>query len=320
MFHPQMTYRNVGRSGLKLSSYSLGGWTTFGGSLKDFTSIRSMLRLAYESGINFFDMADVYSLGEAERMMGAALKDFPRHELVLSSKVFWPMSEDVNDRGLSRKHIIESVNRSLARMDTEYLDIYYCHRYDPETPVEETVRIMDDLIHHGKILYWGTSEWTFDQISEALKICEEGGYYAPIVEQPQYSLLARKKFETDTLKAIKKWQLGTTVWSPLASGLLTGKYDEGIPPESRYSKMEWLRESFYSAENISRIRNMKEFSEQLNVSRTQLALAWVHSQESVSSVILGANSIEQLKENLGAIQIKIDDELQSRLSQLFAYD
>lgn len=320
MFNPQMTYRNLGHSGLKLSSYSLGGWTTFGGSVKDFTTIRSILRLAYEAGINFFDMADVYSLGEAERMMGAALKDFPRHELVLSSKVFWPMSEDVNDRGLSRKHVIESVNRSLARMSTDYLDIYFCHRYDPETPVEETIRIMNDLIHHGKILYWGTSEWTAEQIEETMQICEKRGYYKPVVEQPQYSLIARKKYETDTLKAVEKWKLGVTTWSPLASGLLTGKYDEGIPQDSRYSKMDWLREGFYTGDNISRIKEMKSLAEELNISRTQLALAWVHSQESVSSVILGATSVEQLKENLGAIGLVISDEVQSKLKRLFAYD
>lgn len=320
MFHPQMTYRNLGHCGLKVSSYSLGGWTTFGGSLKDFTSIRAMLRVAYEAGINFYDMADVYAMGEAERLMGAALKDFPRHELVISSKVFWPMSEDVNDRGLSRKHIIESVNRSLSRIGSEYLDIYYCHRYDPETPVEETVRIMNDLIHHGKILYWGTSEWTYEQIQEAMNVCERGGYYRPVVEQPQYSLLARKKYETDTQKAVEQWNLGVTTWSPLASGMLTGKYDDGIQTDSRYSKLEWLKDSFYTSKNISRVREMKDLADKLNVSRAQLALAWVHSQETVSSVILGANSIEQLKENLGARELKLDDQIKSTLSRLFKTD
>lgn len=318
MFNPHMPYRNLGRCGLKLSAYSLGGWTTFGGTVKDFTSVRSILRLAYESGINFFDIADIYAKGESEKIMGAALKDFPRHELVISSKVFWPMSEDVNDKGLSRKHILESVNKSLQRIGTDYLDIYFCHRYDPETPVEETVRIMDDLIHHGKILYWGTSEWTGEQIQEALDVCEKGGYYKPQVEQPQFSLLAREKFETNVRPKAVQHGMGLVTWSPLASGMLTGKYDDGVR-EGRLSRIDWLKETFFTEKNVARVREMKKLADALGCTRGQLALAWLAAQPGLTSVILGATSVEQLQENLGALKVTINSEVDSELKKLFSY-
>lgn len=317
MFNPHMPYRNLGRCGLKLSSYSIGGWTTFGGTVKDFTSVHSILRLAYESGINFFDIADIYAKGESEKIMGAALKDFPRHELVISSKVFWPMSDDVNDKGLSRKHILESVNKSLQRIGTDYLDLYFCHRYDPETPVEETVRIMDDLIHHGKILYWGTSEWTGAQIQEAMDVCEKGGYYKPQVEQPQYNLLVREKFETDVRPKAQEHGMGLVTWSPLASGMLTGKYDNGIA-DGRLSRIDWLRETLYTDKNIQRVRNFKGLADELGCSRSQLALAWLAAQEGLTSVILGATNIEQLQENLGALKVTMTPEINQKISGLFA--
>ncbi|QDK39193.1 aldo/keto reductase [Bdellovibrio sp. NC01] len=318
MSNPNMPYRNMGRCGLKLSQYSLGGWTTYGGSVSDFTTVKSILRLAYEAGINFFDIADVYAKGESEKIMGAALKDFPRHELVISSKVFWPMSEDVNDRGLSRKHIIESVNKSLQRIGTDYLDIYFCHRYDPETPVEETVRIMDDLIHHGKILYWGTSEWTAEEIQEAIDICNKGGYYKPQVEQPQYSLIAREKVERYVQPKASQHGMGLVTWSPLASGMLTGKYDNGVS-EGRLAKMEWLKETLYTEKNIERVRSMKKIADELDCSRTQLALAWLAAQPGMTSVILGATNIEQLQENLGALKVQMNPEVDKELKRLFAY-
>lgn len=318
MFHPNMPYRSLGKCGLKLSSYALGGWTTFGGTVKDFTSVRSILRLAYENGINFFDIADIYAKGESERIMGSALKDFPRHELVISSKVFWPMSDDINDKGLSRKHILESVNKSLQRIGTDYLDIYYCHRYDPETPVEETVRIMDDLIHHGKILYWGTSEWTGEQIQEAMDICNRWGYYKPQVEQPQFSLLAREAFEKDVRPKAIEHGMGLTTWSPLASGMLTGKYDQGVT-DGRLSRIDWLKDKFYTNENISRVIDFKKFADELGCSRTQLALAWANAQPGISSVILGATSIEQLQENLGALKISLSQEMNEQIKKLFSY-
>jgi voltage-dependent potassium channel beta subunit len=313
-----MPYRSLGKCGTKVGAFSLGGWTTFGGSVKDFTTIRSIIRLAYESGINFFDIADIYAKGESEKVMGAALSDFPRHELVISSKVFWPMSEDINDKGLSRKHIIESVNKSLSRVGTDYLDIYFCHRYDPETPLEETIRIMDDLIHHGKILYWGTSEWTAEQLNEAHEICERGGYYKPQVEQPQYNLLTREKMEINVLPRTRHLGMGVVTWSPLASGLLTGKYDEGVT-EGRLSRMDWLKESIYTPTNIDRVKQMRRIADAQDCTRTQLALAWIAAQEGISSVILGATTIEQLQENLGALKVHITPEIDKELKKIFSF-
>ncbi|MFS4458602.1 aldo/keto reductase family protein [Bdellovibrio sp. HCB2-146] len=316
MFNANMPYRNLGKNGIKVSQFSLGGWTTFGGTVKDATTIHSILHLAYESGINFFDIADVYAKGESELMMGAVLREFPRHELVISSKVFWPMSDDINDKGLSRKHIHESIHKSLKRIGTDYLDIYYCHRYDTETPVEETVRIMDDLIHQGKILYWGTSEWTGQQIQEAIDICEKGGYYKPAVEQPQYNLLVREKMETDVIAKAVQHGMGLTTWSPLASGLLSGKYDDGIK-EGRLSKIEWLKDTLYTEDNVRKVKAMKKIADEMECSRSQLALAWIAAQKGISSVILGATRIEQLQENLGALKVNITPEVDRELKQLF---
>lgn len=315
-----MPYRKLGKSGVTLSAFSLGGWITFGGHVRDKKEIQKIHTLAFEAGINFFDIADVYARGESEILMGAALKEFPRHELVISSKAFWPMSEDVNDKGLSRKHLMESVEKSLKRIGTDYLDLYFCHRFDPETPLEETIRAMDDLIHQGKILYWGTSEWTGSQLSDCQQICRDGGYYRPIVEQPQYNLITRDKFERDTLPAIQKFNMGTVTWSPLASGMLTGKYDSGVNTgRLAQGNLSWLKESLVTEENIKRVKEMKKIADELECSRSQLAIAWVAEQPGVSSVILGASSAEQLQENLGAIEVEITPEIDAQLKKLFFY-
>lgn len=318
MSNSQMPYRNLGRCGTKVSAFSLGGWTTFGGSVKDQQAIQKIIRIAYDSGINFFDIADVYAKGESERVMGSALRDFPRHELVISSKVFWPMSDDINDRGLSRKHIFESIDASLKRVGTDYLDLYFCHRYDTETPLEETVRAMDDLVRRGKVLYWGTSEWTGEQLREAHAICERYGYYKPQVEQPQYSLIAREKFESDVQDVVQSLGMGVVTWSPLASGMLTGKYDQGVR-EGRLASMEWLKENIYTTENVGRVKTMKSLADRLGCSRSQLALAWVKAQPGVSSVILGATREEQLLENLGALKVSVTEEVDAELTKLFGY-
>jgi voltage-dependent potassium channel beta subunit len=319
MLNPRMSYRSLGRCGTKVSSYSLGGWTTFGGTVKDQQLVKSIIRYAFEAGINFFDIADIYAKGESEKIMGTALKEFPRHELVISSKVFWPMSEDVNDKGLSRKHIMESVAKSLQRIGTDYLDLYFCHRYDPETPLEETIRAMDDLVRQGKVLYWGTSEWSGEQLRNAYEICEKYGYYKPQVEQPQYSLISREKFEKDTQPAATKLGMGLVTWSPLGSGLLTGKYDNGVRSEGRLAQMEWLKDSIYTPENIERVKQMKTIADRFECSRSQLALAWLASQQGVSSVILGATRLEQLQENLGALKIEITPDVDTELKKLFTY-
>ncbi len=313
-----MPYRKLGKSGLSVSAVGLGGWTTFGGTVNDDLLIQKIHRRAYEAGINFYDIADIYAKGESERVMGQALKDFPRHELVISSKVFWPMSEDVNDRGLSRKHIMESIDKSLRRVGTEYLDLYFCHRYDDQTPVEETVRAMDDLIHQGKVLYWGTSEWTGEQLREAHAICKEGGYYPPTVEQPQYSLLAREKFEKDIQPTVSQLGMGVVTWSPLASGFLTGKYDKGIST-GRLAKMDWLKELLYTPENVEKVKMMRPMADELSCTRSELAIAWVMAQSAVSSVILGATSLEQLNENLKATSVALNPEVDRKLKSLFSF-
>jgi len=245
-----MKYRRLGQAGLKVSELSLGGWTTFGESLTDKQLTRDIITHAYESGINFFDIADIYAKGVSEEMMGAVLKDFPRHTLVISSKLYWPMSDEVNDRGLSRKHVMESIDKSLQRIGTDYLDIYFCHRYDEETPLEETVRAMDDLIHQGKILYWGTSEWSGTQIQAALDLCERYNLYKPQVEQPHYNMLHRDRVESEILPVTEPNGIGLVVWSPLASGVLTGKYDDAVPDDSRLARFDWLRSSHYREEVI----------------------------------------------------------------------
>jgi voltage-dependent potassium channel beta subunit len=313
----EMRHRPMGRCGLKVSEYGLGGWTTFGGSITDEQQTRQILHAAFEAGVNFFDIADVYARGAAETLMGKALADLPRHELVISSKLFWPMSDDVNDRGLSRKHIMESVEGSLRRIGTDYLDVYFCHRYDPDTPLEETVRAMDDLVRQGKVLYWGTSEWSGAQLREAHALARQHHAYGPQVEQPQYSLLARKRVEQDVQPAAADLGMGLVVWSPLASGVLTGKYDDGIPDGSRLARIEWLREQILTRSNLVRVHSMSAVAKDLGVSRTQLALAWAAGQPGVSSVILGATSIEQLHENLGALAVPLDAATRKRLADLF---
>lgn len=318
MSRDAMSYRRLGRAGIKVSALSLGGWTTFGGSIAAEDDVAAILRASFEAGINFFDIADVYARGEAERVMGAVLRQLPRHELVISSKVFWPMSDDVNDRGLSRKHIIESVERSLKRIGTDYLDLYFCHRFDPETPLEETVRAMDDLVRQGKVLYWGTSEWSGAQIKEAHVVASHRNADAPVVEQPQYSLLARKRMDDEIVPAAQETGMGLVVWSPLASGVLTGKYDGGIPAGSRLDRIEWLRGTFLTSENAPRLKAFKALADESGISRTKLALAWALSRPGVSSVITGATSLAQLQENLGALEVVITDELARRLDEIFA--
>lgn len=314
-----MQYRRLGHAGLKVSALSLGGWLTFGGSVRDMQVTRDIIVKAYDNGVNFFDIADIYAKGESERFMGQALRVFPRHTLVISSKVFWPMSEDINDRGLSRKHIMESIDKSLQRIGTDYLDMYFCHRYDPDTPLLETMRAMDDLVHQGKVLYWGTSEWSAAQIQDAQDLAEKYGLVPPSVEQPQYHLLTRAKMESEIIPKVVERGMGIVSWSPLASGLLTGKYDEGIPEGTRMAANEWLR-SRMTEEVIGRVKRMKAIADGLSVSRAELAIAWVLANPAVSSVITGATRVEQLDANLKAMQIRVTDEIKAELESLFPPD
>lgn len=313
-----MKYRRLGDSGLRISALSLGGWTTFGESIKDQEITKQIIVKAYESGINFFDIADIYARGESERMMGTVLKQFPRHTLVISSKLFWPMSEDINDRGLSRKHIMESIDKSLERIGTDYLDIYFCHRYDEETPVEETARAMDDLIRRGKILYWGTSEWTADQIQEALNVCEKYNLYRPQTEQPHYNILYRQRVEGEILPLTEPAGIGLVVWSPLASGLLTGKYDDAMPEDSRLARLDWLRERWMREDALKAVRALKPIADDLGITRSQLAIAWTLRQAGVSSAITGATRPEQLDDTLKAVDVKLDDGVLDQIDTIFA--
>lgn len=311
-----MRYRRLGDSGTKTSAIALGGWTTFGETITDQNVVNSVVQTAYESGIIFFDMADMYAYGKSETMMGTALREFPRHTLVLSSKIFWPMSDDINDRGLSRKHIMESIDKSLKRIGTDYLDIYFCHRYDPETPVEEVVRAMDDLIHRGKILYWGTSKWPGAKISDAVGIAREANLYVPRVEQPGYSLMRRLPVEDEILPVATDHGIGLTPYSPLENGILTGKYDDGVPQGSRASHNEKLKERL-TERTVDGVRKLKPIADELNITRAQLALAWILRHPEISSVITGATKPEHIKANAGAADIDLTDEVIAQIDDIF---
>lgn len=308
-----MQYRRLGDAGVKVSAVSLGGWINYGEGKVPDDEARRVVERAYDLGINFFDLADIYGKGEAEKQMGAILKQFPRHTLVISTKVFWPMSDDINDRGLSRKHIMESIDKSLQRLGTDYVDIYFCHRPDPETPIVETARAMHTLIEQGKVLYWGTSEWSAAQIVEAYEVCERYNLHPPKVEQPQYSMLFRERVEQEILPATERRGIGLVVWSPLAMGMLTGKYDDGIPADSRFGREEWARERFMTAENVEKVRRLKPIADELGLTRAQLALAWVLRQSGVSSVITGATRVAQVEDNAAAGDVTLSPEVIQRI-------
>jgi voltage-dependent potassium channel beta subunit len=297
-----MEYRRLGEHGLKVSELSLGAWLTFGEQIDEDTARECMLA-AHEAGVNYFDNADVYAQGQAEIVMGKIVKDLKRSDLVISSKVFWPMGPGPNDRGLSRKHIMESVHNSLKRLGTDYLDLYFCHRYDPETPMEEVVRAMDDLVHQGVVLHWGTSEWRGGQIAHAVGVARQWGLYPPAVEQPQYHMFKRDVVETELLEAVHQHGIGVVTWSPLASGILTGKYNDGIPAGSRLDRQEWLRRNL-TQDKIDKVRQLTAVAKELDTNVAQLALAWLLRLPEVSSVITGASHVSQVHENLKAAELK----------------
>ena len=315
-----MNYRRLGRSGLKVSELALGSWVTYGGQVGDEASVR-IIREAFERGVNFFDCADQYSEGRAETVLGKAVQGIPRSELVISTKLFWATMKGPNGRGLSRKHIVESIEASLRRLRLDYVDLYFCHRYDPETPVEETARAMDDLIHQGKILYWGTSEWHADQIAAAFDAAREFGGQPPSMEQPQYNLFRRRRVEHELARLAERYGIGLTIFSPLALGVLTGKYGAGIPAGSRatLAGYEWMREEALLPERIEKARRFAEFSRQLGLPPAQVAIAWCLRSPLVSSVITGASKLEQLQENLGAAeaQAQLTPEVLARLEEMF---
>ena len=290
----------MGLSGLKVSELSLGSWVTFGVQL-DQQRATGIIHAAYKQGINYFDNADVYDLGQAEILMGQAIADLPRHELVISSKVFWPTQKSPNDWGLSRKHSMESVHASLKRLNTEYLDLYFCHRYDIETPLEEVVQTMAILVRQGKILYWGTSEWQAAQIANAIELARSYGLISPSMEQPMYNLFTRRKVELDLILLCRSMGIGLTTFSPFFFGLLTGKYNNGIPADSR-ANMDGDTETkdAITPQRVEKVRLLAVLAKELGITTAQLSIAYLLSAPEVGTVIMGASRISQLDENLKA--------------------
>jgi len=313
-----MHYRRLGRSGLKVSEISLGAWVTFGNQV-DEKLADELIHAAYDQGVNFFDNADMYANGQAETFMGKAIRDLPREALVISSKVFWPTMPGPNGRGLSRKHVTESIHASLRRLQTDYVDLYFCHRYDPDTPVEEVVYTMNDLIHQGKVLYWGTSEWEPHQIMEAIGVARANHLIGPAMEQPQYNMFHRKRVENFLAPVCREQGIGLTTFSPLYYGILSGKYNDGIPEGSRASleSMAWMRDRI-TPERIQIVRQLTALAGEIGATTSQLAIAWVLRRKEVSSVITGASSLEQLDENLQAADLveRLTDDVLETIEQI----
>jgi voltage-dependent potassium channel beta subunit len=318
-----LEYRRLGKSGLQLSEFSLGSWVTFGRQV-DASVAREMMALAYERGVNFFDNAEIYEHGEAERLMGKALDrlGWPRDTWCVSSKVFWG-GDRPTQRGLNRKHVTEGCHAALKRLRVDYLDLYFCHRPDIQTPIEETVWAMHDLVSQGKVLYWGTSEWNAQQITEAYAVAAAHHLTPPTMEQPQYHLFHREKFERDLRPLFENYGLGSTTFSPLASGLLTGKYRAGTPDGARITLpgYEWLARRFGSGEGraqIEKTAELQDLAEEAGMGVHHLALLWCLQNPHVSSVILGASSMEQLSDNLDALDHanKMTPELLKRIDSI----
>jgi len=310
-------YRKLGTAGAKVSAISLGAWLTYGSDRVAEEQSIACIRAAIESGINFIDVADIYSYGRAEQVVGRVIKDYKRSDLVISTKAYWQMSENVNDRGLSRKHIFESVHQSLKRFDTDYLDIFFCHRFDDETPVEESVMAIDDLIKQGKILYWGTSMWTASNIASAYNVVGNHHLNRPVTEQPLYNMLDRETVEGALEAEVAKRGMGLVVWSPLAQGALTGKYNDGIPEGSRAKSvdLEWFKEQI-TEERIGKVRQLTVLANEMGTTMAALALAWVLKNPVVSSAIIGASRPDQIADNLKALDIKITDEIDARIEAI----
>lgn len=318
-----MKYRRLGKSGLQLSELSFGAWVTFAQQIDNDTA-GELMTIAYDSGVNFFDNAEAYASGQAEVVMGNILKKkgWLRDTFVISSKVFWG-GDLPNQEGLSRKHVMEACHAALRRLQVDYLDLYYCHRPDPNTPIEETVRAMSDLIAQGKVLYWGTSEWSAESILKAFSIARDLRLVPPTMEQPEYNMFRREKVEVEFAPLYEEIGLGTTTWSPLASGLLTGKYNDGDPGGTRISlpSYSWLREQFQTDEARRRLGKVKELAQvasELGTTLPRLGLAWCLKNPNVSSVITGASKPAQVKENMKAAELvpQLSDDLMRRIDSI----
>jgi voltage-dependent potassium channel beta subunit len=320
-----MQYRRLGKSGLQLSALSFGAWVTFGKQVGRSLA-RDLLAMAHDRGVNFFDNAETYNNGVAETLMGDVLADlrFPRDSYCVSSKVFFGAVDNPlpTQRGLSRKHVIEACHQALQRLRVEHLDLYFCHRPDPDTPIVETVAAMDTLVRQGKVLYWGTSEWPAEAIIEAHRAARENHLYAPVMEQPQYNLLHRERVEQEYAPLYDAYGMGTTIWSPLHSGLLSGKYNNGVPADARLAQpgYEWLREAVleHGGDRIEKVRRLAPIAAELGVSMSQMAIAWCLVNPHVSTVMLGASRLEQLEQNLAALEVvdKLDAGVMARIGEV----
>lgn len=319
-----MEFRNLGRSGLKLSVLSFGSWVTFGEQVT--TEAEDILQTAYDAGVNFFDNAEMYAGGQSERMMGEAIANlgWPRHSFVISTKLFCGLQDAPNLRNtLNRKYLLQGIDGSLERLGLDFVDLLFCHRADPETPIEETVWAMSDIIRSGKALYWGTSEWSAEEIRSAWDLAERHHLHKPVMEQSRYHLFSRRRVEKEYARLYRDLGLGLTTWSPLGYGLLTGKYLAGIPSQSRAALpgYEWLRTRMTDAETNEKIRSLRNVADDLDCSMAQLAIAWCARNPRVSSVILGSSRVEQLRENIGCLDVidLLTDDVLIRIDDALGY-
>lgn len=321
-----MQYRRLGRSGLQVSELSLGSWVTYHNQV-DTRSATEMLAAAFDAGVNFFDNAEVYAQGESEVVMGQAFKalKWNRLDYIVSTKFFWGLSRESNTTAnrkdtLNRKYLMQAIDGSLQRMQLDFIDLIYCHRPDPHTPIEETVRAMSDIISQGKALYWGTSEWSAADIRAAWEIAERHHLHKPVMEQPQYHLFHRQRVEQEYARLYDETGLGLTTWSPLASGLLTGKYRDGIPEGSRgaLESMSWMREQLQDPQRNAAVGQLDAIAKELGCTLAQLAIAWINRNPRVSTVILGASKLAQLQDNLGALAVtpKLTPEIVKRIDEI----
>lgn len=317
-----MNYRHLGRSGLQVSELSLGSWVTFHNQA-DVDAAVELMAAARDYGVNFFDNAEVYAGGKSEEVMGAALKrlGWRRSSYLVSTKFYWGINEEVNEKNtLNRKRLIEGINGSLRRFDLEYVDLIFCHRPDPTTPIEETVWAMHNIIEWGKALYWGTSEWSAAEIVAAIEIAEKHHLHKPVMEQPHYNMFVREKFEKEYARLFKDYGYGSTTWSPLASGLLTGKYNNGIPADSRGNLpgYEWLRGSLSDEQRIAKVRALQPLAEEIGATLAQMAIAWCLKNPHVSTVITGASRVSQVHENMKALDVveKLTPEIMKRIDEI----
>lgn len=321
-----MKYRHLGNAGIQVSELSFGSWVTFHTQV-GIESTMTMMAAAYDAGVNFFDNAEVYAGGESEKLMGAALRKlgWRRGSYLVSTKLFWGLHDGPNERNtLNRKYLIESIDGSLRRLGLDYVDLLFCHRADPMTPIEETVRAMHNIIERGKAIYWGTSEWEAADILSAIEIAERHHLHKPVVEQPIYNLFERHRFNADYEPVYQDRGYGSTTWSPLASGLLTGKYSDGIPKDSRGSleELDWLQDQLTDAERLAKVSALKPLADQMGASLAQFSLAWCLQNPHVSTVLTGASRVEQVRENMKAIDFvdSFTPEVMNEIARIFGID